>query len=102
MININGSIWIGGEELFFEDFEITTDEDYSDDAFDLLIDKECGYCECDECEDKYDEEELELHANLDFLVDIYTSVINEECIYEDCVRGTLVRFIGDLMDVLTK
>lgn len=73
-ITLNGSIFIGGEEVYLEDFEVEINKKL-DLPFDYLADNEEDYCDgdCDYC-DCYDDDEDEIEFDLDDdeLFDNYT------------------------------
>lgn len=109
-ITLNGSIFINGEEIYFEDFDIAIDEDLDlpFDDFDCDIEEyiedceDCGFCDfdCEDCEDDDEEGEFrEFHNDLDDLLEIYTDIITEAHICPECITETLLDFLGDVLDI---
>ncbi len=98
-IILNGSIFIKGEEVYFEDFEIEVEEDLMFDDFEDELDfddgdycdGDCRYCYC--CED-----EDEFLNPLEELIEEYTELLSDECICPDCIREILTSFVNDLFD----
>ncbi|MGJ0846621.1 hypothetical protein ACR77J_08025 [Tissierella praeacuta] len=96
-IILNGSVFVKGQEVYFEDFEIKVEEDLSFDDFEDDFDDE-DYCDedcecCDGCED-----EDELLNPLEELIEEYTELLLDECICPDCIRGILTNFAYTLID----
>ena len=77
-ITLNGSIFIGGEEVYFEDFDVEVNKDL-DLPFDYLTDEEEDYCDgdcedCEFCDDDEDDLEVEFDLDDDERFDNYTDV----------------------------
>lgn len=88
-IILNGSVFVKGEEVYFEDFEIEVE----DLLFDDFEDEE-DYCEgCYCCED-----EDEFLDPLEERIEEYTELLSDECICPDCIRDILISFVHDLID----
>lgn len=96
-ITLNGSVFIGGEEIYFEDFTIESEEEL-DLPFDFLTDDEEDYCHgyCEDCDFCDDEEEFLLDP-LEKLVEEYTELLSDECICPDCISGILTSFVYELI-----
>ena len=94
-ITLNGSIFVGGEEVYFEDFEVEISGNL-DLPFDDFDDED--YCDGD-CEDCYCcEDEDEFLNPLEELIEEYTELLSDECICSDCIREILTSFVYDLID----
>lgn len=98
MIRLNGSIFIDGQELYFEDFEIEVDEnlDIPFDDFDEDCDCDCGDCYFDELEDDAQED---FNESLDELLDVYSEALSESCICPECIREALVDFLNSFAEL---
>lgn len=103
-IKLNGSVFFGGEEIYFEDFEISVDEDldipfddideddYTEDC-DLECDGNCYDCEYgDETDDDEDLNPLEK------LIEEYTEILSDECVCTDCIKSILQNFVYELIN----
>lgn len=98
MIRLNGSIFIAGEEVYFEDFEIEIDEDL-DIPFDDF-DEDYDYDDCEDCyfDELENDDQDQFNENLEELLDVYSEAIGELCCNE-CIRDALVDFLKSFMEI---
>lgn len=103
-IKLNGSVFFGGEEIYFEDFEISVDEDldipfddideddYTEDC-DLECDGNCYDCEYG---DETDDDDDSLNP-LEKLIEEYAEFLVDENLCIDCVKNVLENFVYELI-----
>lgn len=106
MIRLNGSVFIDGEEIHFEDFEIEIDDDLEipfDDFYDDDEDEYChGYCEDCEDEDEFEIEfDLDDNENFDEYTDTYKETLTRYVhkVYEsDLCPHCLAKLFDEFVD----
>ena len=97
MIRLNGSLFIDGKEIYFEDFEIEIDEDLDIPFDDFDDDYDCEDFYFDDFEE--DAEQDEFNESLGELLDVYSEALSESCICPECIREALVDFLNSFMEI---
>lgn len=107
-IKLNGSVFVAGEEIYFEDFEVAVDEDlpvyqFEEDDDDIDEDDYTEDCdlECDgncyDCEYGDEDDEDDDLNPLEKLIEEYVEFLVDEHLCIDCVKNVLENFVYELI-----